>query len=123
VFPDWPLERDPNVPHEKRMAWAYLVLAGVFEIGWPIGLKLGGTDSVPRLLWIGFAVGCMMASGVLLLFAQREIPMGTAYAVWTGIGAVGAFTVGIVAFGDASTAMRWASVGLITAGIVGLKLA
>ncbi len=105
------------------MAWAYLIFAGLFEIGWPIGLKLGGTDSVPRLLWIGFAVACMMASGVLLLFAQREIPMGTAYAVWTGIGAVGAFTVGIVAFGDASTAMRWASVGLITAGIVGLKLA
>ena len=65
----------------------------------------------------------MVVSGLLLLLAQREIPMGTAYAVWTGIGAVGAFTVGIVAFGDASTAMRWASVGLIVAGIVGLKFA
>ncbi len=105
------------------MAWTYLILAGAFEIGWPIGLKLGGTESVSRLLWIGFAVACMMASGALLLLAQREIPMGTAYAVWTGIGAVGAFTVGVLAFGDASTAMRWASVGLITAGIVGLKLA
>ena len=50
------------------MAWAYLIFAGVFEIGWPIGLKLGGTESVSRLLWIGFAVGCMVASGVLLLF-------------------------------------------------------
>ncbi len=105
------------------MAWAYLIFAGVFEIGWPIGLKLGGLESVSRLLWIGFAVVCMIASGVLLLLAQRDIPMGTAYAVWTGIGAVGAFTIGIVAFGDASTVMRWASVGLITAGIVGLKLA
>ncbi len=105
------------------MAWTCLILAGLFEIGWPIGLKLGGTESVPRLLWIAFGVGCMAASGVLLLLAQRDIPMGTAYAVWTGIGAVGAFTVGVVAFGDASTAMRWASVGLITAGIVGLKLA
>ena len=105
------------------MTWGYLILAGVFEIGWPIGLKLGGTESVSRLLWIGFAVSCMIASGILLLLAQREIPMGTAYAIWTGIGAVGAFTVGVVAFGDASAAMRWASVGLITAGIVGLKIA
>ena len=105
------------------MAWTYLILAGLCEIGWPIGLKLGGIDSLSRMLWIGFAVACMVVSGVLLLLAQRDIPMGTAYAVWTGIGAVGAFTVGIVAFGDASTAMRWASVALIVAGIVGLKLA
>ncbi len=105
------------------MAWTYLILAGLCEIGWPVGLKLGGIESVARLLWIGFAIACMVVSGLLLLLAQREIPMGTAYAVWTGIGAVGAFTVGIVAFGDASTAMRWASVGLIVAGIVGLKLA
>jgi quaternary ammonium compound-resistance protein SugE len=105
------------------MAWTYLVLAGLCEIGWPIGLKLGGTESLPRLLWIGFAAVCMIVSGLLLLLAQREIPMGTAYAVWTGIGAVGAFTVGIVFFGDPNTAMRWASVALIIAGIVGLKLA
>lgn len=107
----------------EHMAWTYLVLAGLCEIGWPIGLKLGGTGSISRLLWIGFAVACMAVSGFLLLLAQREIPMGTAYAVWTGIGAVGAFVVGIVAFGDASAAMRWVSVGLITAGIIGLKLA
>jgi quaternary ammonium compound-resistance protein SugE len=105
------------------MAWICLVLAGLCEIGWPIGLKLGGTESLSRMLWIGFAAVCMIVSGVLLLLAQREIPMGTAYAVWTGIGAVGAFTVGIVFFGDANTALRWVSVGLITAGIVGLKLA
>ena len=105
------------------MAWTFLILAGLCEIGWPVGLKLGGIESLSRLLWIGFAVACILTSGVLLLLAQREIPMGTAYAVWTGIGAVGAFTVGVLAFGDASTAMRWASVALITAGIVGLKLA
>jgi quaternary ammonium compound-resistance protein SugE len=105
------------------MAWTYLILAGLCEIGWPIGLKLGGTESVSRMLWIGFALVCILVSGFLLLLAQREIPMGTAYAVWTGIGAVGAFLVGIVVFGDASTAMRWGSVALITAGIVGLKLA
>lgn len=105
------------------MAWTYLILAGLCEIGWPIGLKLGGAGSGSRFLWIGFAVVCMAASGFLLLLAQRAIPMGTAYAVWTGIGAVGAFLVGILMFGDANAAMRWASVGLITAGIVGLKLA
>jgi quaternary ammonium compound-resistance protein SugE len=105
------------------MAWTYLILAGLCEIGWPIGLKLGGIDSLSRVLWIVFATVCMAISGILLLLAQREIPIGTAYAVWTGIGAVGAFAVGIAIFGDANTAMRWASVGLITAGIIGLKLA
>jgi quaternary ammonium compound-resistance protein SugE len=105
------------------MAWTYLILAGLCEIGWPIGLKLGGLESVTRTLWIGFALVCIVVSGMLLMLAQRDIPMGTAYAVWTGIGAVGAFIVGIVVFGDANAAMRWVSVGLITAGIVGLKLA
>ncbi len=105
------------------MAWTYLILAGLCEIGWPIGLKLGGLESVTRALWIGFALVCIVVSGMLLMLAQRDIPMGTAYAVWTGIGAVGAFVVGIVVFGDANAAMRWVSVGLITAGIVGLKLA
>lgn len=105
------------------MAWTYLILAGLCEIGWPIGLKLGGTDSIQRILWIVLAIACMAVSGFLLLLAQREIPMGTAYAVWTGIGAVGAFLVGIFVFGDANAAMRWASVCLITAGIIGLKIA
>lgn len=65
----------------------------------------------------------MTASGALLLWAQRFIPMGTAYAVWTGIGAVGAFVVGIAAFGDSASTLRMVSIGLIVAGIVGLKLA
>ena len=105
------------------MAWLYLVLAGAFEIGWPLGLKLGWTEAGARPQWIAFSVACMTVSGALLLLAQRNIPMGTAYAVWTGIGAVGAFTVGVLAFGDSASAMRLVSIGLIVAGIVGLKLA
>ncbi|SEO23726.1 quaternary ammonium compound-resistance protein SugE [Rhodospirillales bacterium URHD0017] len=105
------------------MAWLYLVLAGICEIGWPVGLKLGWTDQGPRPSWIIFAVVAMSASGALLLWAQRVIPMGTAYAVWTGIGAVGAFVVGILAFGDSASAMRIVSIALIVAGIIGLKLA
>ena len=105
------------------MAWILLFLAGLCEIGWPLGLKLGWDESGARVWWIVFAIVCMTVSGALLLLAQREIPMGTAYAVWTGIGAVGAFVVGIAAFGDPSNMMRYLSVGLIVAGIVGLKLA
>ena len=105
------------------MAWLYLVLAGICEIGWPVGLKLGWTDQGARPWWIIFAVVAMSASGALLLWAQRFIPMGTAYAVWTGIGAVGAFVVGILVFGDSASAMRIVSIGLIVAGIIGLKLA
>ncbi|NDH60167.1 MAG: QacE family quaternary ammonium compound efflux SMR transporter [Alphaproteobacteria bacterium] len=105
------------------MAWLYLALAGGFEIGWPLGLKLGWTEAGARPLWIGFAIVCMAISGALLLLAQRDIPMGTAYAVWTGIGAVGAFTVGVLAFGDSASTMRLISIALIVAGIVGLKLA
>ena len=105
------------------MAWLYLVLAGICEIGWPVGLKLGWTDEGARPLWIAFAVVAMSLSGALLLWAQRVIPMGTAYAVWTGIGAVGAFILGIVMFGDSASMMRMVSIALVVAGIVGLKLA
>lgn len=105
------------------MAWIYLVLAGFLEIGWPIGLKLGWSDEGIRALWLAFAIACILCSGMLLLLAQREIPMGTAYAVWTGIGAVGTFMVGIAAFGDAATPMRMVSAGLIIAGVIGLKFA
>ena len=105
------------------MAWIYLVLAGVCEIGWPIGLKLGWTEKGARPLWILFAIACMAVSGVLLLLAQRTIPMGTAYAVWTGIGAAGTFVAGLLLFGDATSAARLVSVGLIIAGVIGLKLA
>ncbi|WP_315926736.1 multidrug efflux SMR transporter [Mesorhizobium sp. SP-1A] len=105
------------------MAWFYLFLAGICEIGWPIGLKLGMTDEGLQTKWIGFAVVSMALSGALLLIAQRFIPIGTAYAVWTGIGAVGTFIVGIYAFGDPGTFMRILGVVLIAGGIITLKLA
>ena len=105
------------------MAWVYLILAGVCEIGWPIGLKLGWTPTGARPLWIIFAVGCMAVSGALLLAAQRTIPMGTAYAVWTGLGAVGAFAMGILLFGDAASMLRLVSAGLIVLGVIGRKFA
>ena len=103
------------------MAWLYLVLAGICEIGWPVGLKLGWTDQGARPLWIIFAIVAMTASGALLLWAQRVIPMGTAYAVWTGIGAVGTVALGIVLFGEPANAARLVCVALIVAGIIGLK--
>jgi quaternary ammonium compound-resistance protein SugE len=104
------------------MAWVYLVIAGIFEWGWPLGLKLGWTEEGAHYGWIAFAVVCMAASGALLLMAQRTIPMGTAYAVWTGIGAAGTFLLGIWFLGEAATVARFFFVGLIVVGIVGLKL-
>ncbi|MEB3323650.1 MAG: multidrug efflux SMR transporter [Synechococcaceae cyanobacterium] len=104
------------------MAWIALVVAGFFEWGWPVGLKLGLADTGLRWGWIGFAALCMALSGAFLLVAQRTIPIGTAYAVWTGIGAVGAFLLGIVLFSEPATLARFFFVGLIVIGIVGLKL-
>ena len=103
------------------MAWIYLVLAGLLEIGWPIGLKISQSPD-SRVLGITVAIACLAGSGVLLWIAQRGIPIGTAYAVWTGIGAVGTFAVGILVYRDPATAGRMISAGLILAGIVGLKL-
>lgn len=105
------------------MAWLYLAIAGILEWGWPVGLKLGWGEEGSHLGWILFAAFCMAASGALLLIAQKTIPMGTAYAVWTGIGAVGTFFLGILLFGEAATVARFFFVGLIVAGILGLKLA
>lgn len=103
------------------MAWFLLIVAGFFEIGWPLGLKLSQTTE-HKLIWLIFAVVTMVASGLFLWLAQKSIPMGTAYAVWTGIGAVGAFVVGIVLFKDPATAFRIASASFIVIGIIGLKL-
>ena len=96
------------------MAWLYLMAAGLFEIGWPVGLKLSQT---PGRLVVGvvIAVACMTASGAFRWLAQRTIPIGTAYAVWTGIGAAGTFVVGIAFYGDSAGALRLVSVGLIIA--------
>ncbi len=105
------------------MAWVYLVLAGIFEWGWPMGLKFGWTEEGLKALPLVFAGVCMLISGALLLLAQREIPVGTAYAVWTGIGAVGTFFLGIWLLGEPSTVMRYVFVGFIVVGIIGLKIA
>jgi len=103
------------------MAWIFLLVAGLAEIGWPLGLKLSQTTD-HKIAWISFAVVSMSFSGLFLWLAQKSIPMGTAYAVWTGIGAVGAFIVGILLFKDPATTIRILSVTLIVIGLVGLKL-
>ena len=105
------------------MAWIALIIAGVFEWGWPVGLKLGLSEQGLRWGWLSFSLASMIGSGTLLLIAQRSIPMGTAYAVWTGIGAVGAFAIGLLVFNEPATLARFFFVGLIVVGIVGLKLA
>ena len=102
------------------MPWIYLVLAGLFEIGWAIGLKY--TEGFTRLWPTVGTVAAMVASLILLALAVKTLPIGTAYAVWTGIGAVGAVILGIVLFGDPATPARLLCVALIFAGIIGLKL-
>lgn len=104
------------------MAWVYLVLAGLFEIGWPVGLKMAQSDG-SRITGILIAVGFMAVSGFLLWLAQKEIPIGTSYAIWTGIGAAGTFLVGILFYGDPSSFTRYLGVVLIIAGVVTLKFA
>lgn len=101
--------------------WIYLFIAGLFEIGWPLGLKL--SDLPGMKVWgIGLAILSMALSGWMLWLSLKGIPIGTAYAVWTGIGAVGTFVVGVMFFGDASIVTRWVGVGLITMGVVFLKM-
>lgn len=97
-------------------------MAGLIEIGWPIGLKLA-QDPAQRVMGIALAIICMTTSGGLLLLAQREIPIGTAYAIWTGMGAAGTFLVGIYFFGDAASLGRYLGVFLIIAGVITLKVA
>lgn len=103
------------------MAWFILLVAGLLEVGWAIGLKYteGFTKPLPTVL----TVLAMGASVGLLGLALRTLPVGTAYAVWTGIGAVGTAILGMVLFGEAATALRLACIALIIAGIVGLKFA
>lgn len=102
------------------MAWVYLIVAGLFEIGWAIGLKY--SEGFTRL-WPSVAtLVAMTVSIVLLAMAAKQLPIGTAYAVWTGIGAVGAVMLGIVLFHDPATPARLLCVGLVLLGIVGLKL-
>lgn len=102
------------------MAWLILVVAGLFEVGWAIGLKY--TEGFSRLWPTVGTVTAMAVSVGLLGLAMRTLPVGTAYAVWTGIGAVGTVVLGMVLFHEPATVARLACVGLILAGIVGLKL-
>lgn len=102
------------------MSWIILLLAGLFEVGWAVGLKYsdGFTRPLPTLL----TVTAMIISLALLGLAMKELPLGTAYAIWTGVGAVGTVIAGIILFGEAMTLMRLASVALIVCGLLGLKL-
>ena len=102
------------------MAWLLLLIAGLLEVGWAVGLKY--TEGFTRLVPSVLTLACMAASVGMLALALKTLPMGTAYAVWTGIGAVGTAILGIVLFGDPAGAARIACIGLIVAGIVGLKL-
>lgn len=101
------------------MAWLILLLAGLLEIGWAIGLKY--TEGFTRLVPSVLTAGSMVVSIVLLSIALKTLPVGTGYAVWTGIGAVGTAILGIYLFGESADLPRLASIALIVAGILGLK--
>jgi len=103
------------------MAWIILLFAGLSEVGWVVGLKYteGFTRPVPSVL----TISCMVVSMLLLGLALKTLPLGTAYAIWTGIGTIGTALLGIMLFGESASALRLACIGLIVTGIVGLKLA
>ena len=102
------------------MPWTLLFFAGLFEVAWAIGLKY--TDGFSKLVPSALTVAAMIASIVLLGLAMKQLPVGTAYAVWTGIGTVGTVILGIVLMGDSATPMRLVCLSLIVLGILGLKL-
>jgi len=106
---------------EAAMAWVYLVLAGIFEIVWASAMKQsqGFTRLWPSVL----TISGMLISFALLSWSMRSLPLGTAYTIWTGIGAVGAFVVGIVLFGEAVTVMRITAAVMIIGGLLLMKLA
>jgi quaternary ammonium compound-resistance protein SugE len=101
------------------MAWTYLFIAGLLEIGWAIGLKY--TDGFSRLWPSVGTIACMIASFGFLAVALKTIPVGTGYAVWTGIGAAGTAILGILVLGESKDLARLACLGLIIAGVIGLK--
>ena len=102
------------------MSWIILFFAGLFEVGWAVGLKY--TDGFSRPLPTVLTVGAMVISLGLLGLAVKELPLGTAYAIWTGVGAVGTVIAGIILFDESMALFRLASVALIIAGLVGLKI-
>lgn len=104
------------------MAWILLIIAGLFEIGWPLGFKLASMHSKYFIWFIGLSILSMGLSGYFLYLAQKSIPIGTAYVIWTGIGAIGTVLLGILFFHDSANIFRLLFLSLILIGIVGLKL-
>ena len=104
------------------MAWVYLFFAGLFEIGWPVGMKMAQHEET-RSAGIAVSVAFMAISGLLLYLAQRDIPIGTSYVVWTGTGAAGTFLIGIFFYNDPTSLMRYLGLCLIISGVAVLKLA
>ncbi|MCH7949457.1 MAG: SMR family transporter [Thermodesulfobacteriota bacterium] len=104
------------------MEWIYLLIAGIMEWGWPMGLKYAWTEKGFQIVPAAFAIVSILLSGFFLFLAQRELPVGTAYAVWVGIGAVGTFFLGIYLLGEPTHLLRFVFLGFIIVGIVGLKL-
>ena len=104
-----------------KIHWFYLIAAGLFEIGWPLGLKL---SAIPSYKIIGpvIAIVSMTISGILLWLSLKGISIGTAYAVWTGIGAAGTFIIGVLFFNDPSILFRWIGVSFIILGVIFLKV-
>jgi quaternary ammonium compound-resistance protein SugE len=102
------------------MAWLYLLVAGLMEVAWAVGLKY--TEGFTRLWPSVWTVAALALSMVLLAAALRTLPLGTAYAIWTGIGAVGTAALGILLFGESASAARLLCIALILAGLLGLKL-
>ncbi|MFJ2389766.1 MULTISPECIES: quaternary ammonium compound efflux SMR transporter SugE [Pseudomonas] len=102
------------------MSWIILFFAGLFEVGWAVGLKY--TDGFTRPLPTVLTVAAMAISLGLLGLAVKELPLGTAYAIWTGVGAVGTVIAGIILFGESMALVRLASVALIITGLIGLKV-
>ncbi len=104
------------------MAWILLIIAGLFEIGWPLGFKLASMHSKYFIWFIGLSILSMGLSGYFLYLAQKSIPIDTAYVIWTGIGAIGTVLLGILFFHDSANIFRLLFLSLILIGIVGLKL-
>jgi len=104
------------------MSWVYLIIAGLFEVGWPLGFKLASTYTKYSILFIGLSVVSMTLSGVFLYIAQKSIPIGTAYVIWTGVGAVGTLLIGIFFFGDSANFWRLFFITMIIIGVIGTKI-
>ena len=103
------------------MSWFYLLIASIFEVGWPFGMKMAslGTN---KLYWIIFAIIAMALSGIFLYIAQKEIPIGIAYSIWTGIGATCTFLLGVYVFQDTISLMKILGIVLIILGIILLEI-